>query len=296
MRLEGFRSIAVVHLDKSLLALCISFVRMSSKVVLITGGSSGIGRACALVFAAHGHRVAISGRRKDMLDSVVAEVDPARKGLALAIEADVSREEDCQRLIQETVNAFGGIDILVNNAGISMRALFNDLHLDVLRKVMDTNFWGAVYCTKYALPHLLERKGSVVGVSSIAGKVGLPGRTGYSASKFALEGFLQSLRNENATKGLHVLVACPGFTASEIRSRALAADGSKQGESPREEQQMMSAETVAMHILRAVERRQRDLVLTFNGRITVWLRKFFPAFTDRLVYRHMSKEPGSPFQ
>lgn len=269
---------------------------MSSKVVLITGGSSGIGRACALAFSAAGYRVAISGRRKDRLLAVVGEMDPRSTGIALAVEADVSSEQDCQRLVDETVNAFGGIDVLVNNAGISMRALFSDLHLDVLRQVMDTNFWGAVYCTKYALPYLLERKGSVVGVSSIAGKVGLPGRTGYSASKFALEGFLQSLRNENLKKGLHVLVACPGFTASEIRSAALSADGSKQGESPRQEQHMMSAETVAGHILKAVTHRRRDLVLTFNGKITILLRKWFPAFTDRLVYRHMAKEPGSPFR
>lgn len=269
---------------------------MSSKVALITGGSSGIGRACALAFSAAGYRVVISGRRKDRLLAVVGEMDPRSTGLALAVEADVSSEADCERLVKEAVSAFGGIDVLVNNAGISMRALFNDLHLDVIRKVMDTNFWGAVYCTKYALPHLLERKGSVVGVSSIAGKVGLPGRTGYSASKFALEGFLQSLRNENLKKGLHVLVACPGFTASEIRNTALSSDGSRQGESPREERQMMTAESVARHILHAVEYRKRDLVLTFNGRLTVFLRKWFPKFTDRLVYQHMAKEPGSPFQ
>jgi short-subunit dehydrogenase len=111
-----------------------------------------------------------------------------------------------------------------------------------------------------------------------------------------LEGFLQSLRTENSRKGLHVLVACPGFTASEIRSTALSADGTKQGESPREEQQMMSAEEVAQHIFKAVEHRQRDLVLTFNGKLTVFLRKWLPAFTDRLVFNHMAKEPGSPFR
>lgn len=277
-------------------AYCISFVAMATKVVLITGGSSGIGRACAMAFSAAGYRVAISGRRRDRLLEVVREIDSKAAGIALAVEADVSSEEDCGRLIRETVEAFGGIDVLINNAGISMRALFNEMHLDVIKKVMDTNFWGAVYCTKFALPFLLERKGSVVGVSSIAGKVGLPGRTGYSASKFALEGFLQSLRNENLHKGLHVLVACPGFTASEIRSTALSADGSMQGESPREEKQMMSAEEVAVHILKSVEHRRRDLVLTFSGKITVLLRKFFPSLTDRLVYNHMAKEPGSPFR
>ena len=186
--------------------------------------------------------------------------------------------------------------MLINNAGISMRALFAELDLEVIRKVMDTNFWGTVYCTKYALPHLLKAKGSVVGISSIAGKKGLPGRTGYSASKFAMEGFLETLRTENIKNDLHVLVACPGFTASEIRNTALAADGSRQGESPREEAKMMSADEVADRIFLAVQDRRRDLVMTMNGKLTVWLNKFIPGWMDKVVYNHMAKEPGSPFK
>jgi short-subunit dehydrogenase len=161
---------------------------------------------------------------------------------------------------------------------------------------MDTNFWGAVYCTKYALPSILKNKGSVVGISSIAGKKGLPGRTGYSSSKFALEGFLETLRTENIKKDLHVLVACPGFTASRIRQTALAADGNTQGESPRDEQKMMSAEQVADEVFIAVKKRKRDLVLTFNGKLTVFLNKIIPAWLDKIVYNHMAKEPDSPFK
>jgi short-subunit dehydrogenase len=143
---------------------------------------------------------------------------------------------------------------------------------------------------------LLETKGSVVGVSSIAGKKGLPGRTGYSSSKFAMEGFLETLRTENLKKDLHVLVACPGFTATDIRNTALSADGSTQGESPRDEQKMMTADEVAHEIFVAVEKRKRDLILTGNGKLTVWLNKFFPSMMDKLVYNHMAKEPGSPFK
>jgi short-subunit dehydrogenase len=176
-----------------------------------------------------------------------------------------------------------------------MRAVFNDLDLDVIRKVMDVNFWGAIYCTKYALPYLLKSKGSVVGISSIAGKKGLPGRTGYSSSKFALEGFLETLRTENLKKGLHVLVACPGFTASNIRQTALGSDGKAQGESPRDESSMMSSEEVAARIYKAVVQRKRDLVMTTNGKLTVWLNKFFPGMMDGVVFNHMSKEPDSPF-
>lgn len=268
---------------------------MQSKVVIITGGGSGIGKACASAFLARGYRVVISGRRMEKLQEVIGEFNPYSEHI-LAVQADVSDEEDGKRIIDETLAKFGRIDVLINNAGISMRALFEEMDLTVLKRLMDTNFWGAVYCTKYALPHLLESKGSVVGISSIAGKKGLPGRTGYSASKFALEGFLETLRIENLKKDLHVLVACPGFTASEIRISSLSADGSAQGESPREESKMMSAQTVAHEIAEAVKYRKRDLVLTFNGRLTVWLNKFFPAFMDKQVYKHMAKEPGSPFK
>ena len=214
---------------------------------------------------------------------------------ALAVQADVSKEEDCQRLISEAVLVFQGVDVLINNAGISMRATLEKAEISVIRQLMEINFFGSVYCTKFALPYLLKRKGSVVGVSSIAGYKGLPARTGYSASKFAMHGFLESLRLENLKKGLHVLIACPGFTASNIRNTALGSDGIMQGESPRDEQKMMQPEEVAEFILKVVLKRQNSLILTSSGKLTVWLNKFFPKLVDRLVYNHMRKEPDSPF-
>jgi len=268
---------------------------MGTKVVIITGASSGIGKACAGTFLKNGYSVVISGRNSAKLNEVALALDPSGNRL-LAVTADVSKEDDCKTLIQAAVQKFGRIDVLINNAGISMRALFADLDLSVIRQLMDTNFWGTVYCTKFALPYLLEAKGSVVGVSSIAGKKGLPGRTGYSSSKFAMEGFLETLRTENLKKDLHVLVACPGFTATDIRNTALSADGTTQGESPRDEQKMMTADEVANEIFTAVVKRKRDLILTGNGKLTVWLNKFFPAMMDKLVYNHMAKEPGSPFK
>ena len=268
---------------------------MEIKVVVITGASSGIGLACAKKFYHEGYHVVVTGRDEKRLQDAITGL-PNYPNKILPLVADVSSEVDCRRVMEETINKFGRIDILINNAGVSMRALFNDSSLDVIRKVMDTNFWGAVYCTKYALPSILENKGSVVGVSSIAGKKGLPGRTGYSSSKFALEGFLETLRTENIKKGLHVLVACPGFTASSIRHSALSADGTVQGESPRNEQKMMSAEKVAAEIFIAVKKRKRDLILTFNGKLTVFLNKIIPAWLDKIVFNHMAKEPDSPFK
>ncbi|GAA3925637.1 SDR family oxidoreductase [Hymenobacter algoricola] len=266
---------------------------MKGKVVLITGGTSGIGRACAVVFGQAGARVVVTGRDEARLADTAREL--TRLGIDhLTLQADVGREEDCERAVAATITAFGRLDVLLNNAGISMRARFQDADVEVIRRLMQTNFFGTVYATKFALPHILAAKGSVVGISSIAGYRGLPGRTGYSASKFAMQGFLEALRTELLPQGVHVLVACPGFTASNIRQTALAADGSSQGESPRDEQKMMSSAEVAGHLLRAVQQRRRDLVLTSQGKLTVFLNKWLPGLTDRLVLRHFQKEENSP--
>lgn len=272
-----------------------NFLSLKNKTVLVTGGSSGIGKAIALRYARAGANVVITGRSLDKLDSVSLELDKIHNRWH-TISADVCIYSDCERMINETIAKFGGIDVLINNAGLSMRGLFADTQLDVIRKVIDTNFWGTVYCTKLALPYLLKSKGSIVGISSIAGKKGLPGRTGYSASKFAIEGFLETLRIENLKNDLHILVACPGFTASAIRESSLGADGRPQKNSPRKEDEMMTATEVADKIYHAVEHRKRDLVLSFNGKLTFWLNKFFPGTMDRVVYGHMAKEPGSPFK
>lgn len=262
-------------------------------VVVITGASSGIGKALAREFAANGCKLVLAARRKELLDELKQQL-PVE---VLTCQTDVSREDDCCRLIEAAVAHFGRIDILINNAGISMRAIFEDVNLDVLRRLMDVNFWGTVYCTKYALPHLLKTGGTVAGIISIAGYIGLPGRTGYAASKFAVRGFLDTLRIENRKKGLHVLVAAPGFTASDVRKSALTATGSAQGETPRAEEKMMSAETCARHIVNAVRKRKRKIILTFvEGKLSVFISKFWPSLLDRLTYSHMAKEPDSPFK
>lgn len=268
---------------------------MIKKVIVITGASSGIGEALANQYAEAGNAVVLGARNEQNLKAIADRL-LLKCDSVLAIKTDVSIETDCKRLIETAFQKFGRIDILINNAGISMRAIFEDLELSVIKKLMDVNFWGTVYCTKYALPHLLKSKGSVVGVSSIAGYKGLPGRSGYSASKFAMHGFLETLRIENLKKDLNVLIACPGFTASNIRNTALGKDGSQQGESPRDESEMMSAEEVAKHIKKAIIKRKRSLILTKQGKMTVLLNKFFPEFMDKMVYNHMAKEPNSPFK
>ena len=208
----------------------------------------------------------------------------------------MTSEQECRELVEATVRAFGGVDVLVCNAGLSMRALFDEVDLAVLHRLMDVNFWGTVYCTKYALPYLQRAKGSLVGISSVAGLHGLPGRTGYSASKFAMTGFLETVRIENLKKGLHVMIACPGFTASNVRFAALTADGSSQGETPRNEGKMMTADQVARIVARGILRRKRLCLMESEGRATHFVKKFAPAFLDRMFYLVMSREPDSPLK
>ena len=263
------------------------------KVVAITGASSGIGKALAEVFLNSGAKVAVCARNLSKLEEVFSGVD---KSNLLLSKADVGKEDDCKAFIDGVMTKWGRVDVLINNAGASMRALFDELDLSVLRDLMDVNFWGAVYCTKFALPSIMENKGIIVGVSSIAGYRGLPARTGYSASKFAMHGFLEALRTEMLHTGTHVMWVCPGFTASNIRNVARSADGTAQGDTPLEESKLMSAEECARIIKDAMSTRKRTIVMTGQGKLTVWLNKLFPALADKLVYKHFLKEPGSPLR
>jgi len=257
-----------------------------NKIVVITGGSDGIGKALTEALLKQGAKVATCGRHQNKLDSLVNE----NPNLPLfTMLADVSKEEDCKNFINASIEKFGGIDVLINNAGISMRALFKDTDLATLKNVMDINFWGTVYCTKYALDSVIKRKGTIVGVSSIAGYRGLPGRSGYSASKFALNGWLEALRTELLESGVNVMWVCPGFTTSNIRNAALDKDAKPQGESPMDEGKMMSAEECAGHILHAIETRKRTIVLTSNGKQTVFLNKYFPKLADKMVRKFFFK-------
>lgn len=270
--------------------------RMQKRVAIITGASSGIGLAIAKELAANGISVVLAARKIESLKELEQEIKLAG-GEALSVQTDVSIESDCKNLIQASLTRFGQIDILINNAGLSMRGLFQETDLSVLKTLMDVNFWGTVYCTKYALPHIIQTKGSIVGISSIAGFIGLPGRSGYSASKFAMNGFLSTIRVENLKKGVHVMVVAPGFTASNVRLAALNESGSPQGETPRNEDKMMSAETVAQYVYKGIVKRKRTIILTFTeGKLTVFLSKWVPALLDKLSFNHMAKEPNSPLK
>ncbi|NVO03630.1 MAG: SDR family oxidoreductase [Bacteroidetes bacterium] len=268
---------------------------MKDKVVIVTGASSGIGKSIAIEMLGMNAKVVLAARNEEKLNEIAEPFQSSGKSI-LVVKTDVRIESDCQSLIEETIKHYGKIDVLINNAGISMRANFQETDLKVLKELMDTNFWGTVYCTKYALTHILNTKGSIVGVSSIAGYKGLPGRIGYSASKFAIQGFLEVLRTENMKKGLHVLIACPNFTASNIRNAALTKDGTAQGDSPMTEEKLTSAEKVAKRICKAIIKRKNRLIITFEGNLIVFLHRIMPRVLDRIVYNRMAKEPDSPLK
>jgi len=259
----------------------------TSKVVIVTGGTDGIGKALVNLLMSPGAKVVTCGRDHDKLYQL--QTVYAGKTL-LALSADISKESDCEKLIQQATSVFGTVDTLINNAGISMRALFAETELETIHRVMDINFWGSVYCTKYALPYILKNKGTIAAVSSIAGYRGLPGRSGYSASKFALQGWMEALRTELLQTGVNVMWVCPGFTKSNIRNVALNKNSQPQGESPMDENSLMSPEECATNILNAIEKRKRTLVLTKQGKETIFLTRFMPELADKMIYKFFFKD------
>jgi short-subunit dehydrogenase len=256
------------------------------KIVIITGGSDGIGKALVGQFLTLGAKVATCGRNAEKLALLKSQY-PSQD--LFTIQLDVTNQEQDEVFIKAVEEKWGGIDILINNAGISMRALVTEVSIETLKNVMDINFWGTVYTTKAALSAIQKSNGVIVGVSSIAGYRGLPGRSGYSASKYALNGWLEALRTELYGSGTHVMWVCPGFTSSNIRNAALNKDAKAQGESPMDEGAMMSSEECAGHIIHAIAKRKRTLVLTFTGKRTVFMNKYFPAWADKLAYQFFFK-------
>lgn len=258
---------------------------MKDNVVIITGASKGIGAELARQLAASGARLALAARDRDGLERVAAEC-AARGAKAEAIVTDVAVEEDCRRLVERTVASFGRVDTLVNNAGATMWARFEDIRdMSILERIMKVNYLGAVYCTHHALPHLKAAQGRLVGISSLAGRTGVPTRTGYAASKHAMMGFFDSLRIELAGSGVTVTMICPGFVSTGIRENATGPDGKPILVSPVKEGEVMGVEECAAITLKAIERRQREVVMTARGRIGLFLKLVAPGLIDRIARR-----------
>ena len=257
----------------------------TGKTIVVTGASSGIGRALCLALAAHRPYLVLSGRDEARLEQA-AEACRAAGAEALAVRADVTVPAQCQLLVARAVERFGGIDVLVNNAGIGMIALFEEVQdLSVFESVMRVNYLGAVYATWHALPQLKRSRGQIVAVASLSGFTGVPYRTGYSASKHAMIGFFDSLRIELRGSGVSVTVVAPDFVVSQIQKRAFGPDGKPLGRSPLQEDKIMSAETCAAEIIRAMEKRQRLWLGSRRGRVGRWARLLAPSLIDRIALK-----------
>ncbi len=261
----------------------------SDKVIIITGASIGIGKELALQMAAQGASLAMAARNQEQLETVAAKCR-SLGGKAIAVTADVSDQNQAEHLIRRTVEEFERIDILVNNAGISMWTLFEQIEdLAMIQKIMQTNFFGSVYCTHFALPYLKETRGQLVAISSLAGKTGVPTRSGYAASKHAMVGFFDTLRIELADDGIGVTLVYPGFVLTEIRRRAMTGDGNELGYEPVQEKGAMTAEACAALILPAIAKRKRELVMTPRGKVGQWLKLIAPGLVDKIARNAIEK-------
>ncbi|HTS84940.1 MAG TPA: SDR family oxidoreductase [Usitatibacter sp.] len=262
---------------------------MRDNVIAITGASKGIGAELARQLAAKGARLVLAARNEAELEAVAAECRKLGANV-VAIRADVTVERDCQALIAGAVLAFGRLDTLVNNAGATMWARFEDIHdMSILERIMQVNYMGAVYCTHHALPHLRQSKGRIVGISSLAGKVGVPTRTGYSAAKHAMTGFFDSLRIELDGSGVTVTMIYPGFVATGIRENATGPDGKPILVSPVKEGEVMGVEECVRQIVKAMEHRDREVVMTARGKMGQWLKLIAPSVVDRIAKRAVEK-------
>ena len=258
---------------------------MKGRRIILTGASEGIGRALALVLAARGARVALAARDRARLESLAQECR-GRGGEALAIPTDVTSQQDLEWLVAESVKSFGGIDTVVHNAGITMWSRFDALtDFSIFERLMEVNYLAAVRLTSLSLPHLRQSRGLIVAVASLAGLTGVPERSGYAASKHAMVGFFDSLRIELAGTGVDVSVIAPDFVVSEIHKRAIGADGEPLGASPMMQTKIMTAEECATRIARAMEKRQRLLLMSARGRWGRWLKLLAPKVIDRLAAR-----------
>jgi short-subunit dehydrogenase len=268
-------------------------MQFEGKVIVITGASDGIGAELARQLASEKPRLVLAARTPETLEQVAAECRAAG-AVALAVPTDVTAEDDCRRLIERASQAFGSVDVLVANAGVSMHARFDEIEdFSTFERLFRINTMGTVWCIRYAYPHLQRSHGLIVGVSSLAGRVGVPGRTTYCASKFAQTGFLDALRVEAADHGIDVMVAYPGVIATELRRRGWNGRGLPAGVSGLSEANAMPVAECARRIITGMRRRQREVLMTPRDRLGVWLKMIAPGVVDRMAKAALAHPPSS---
>ncbi|GLR25123.1 SDR family oxidoreductase [Limnobacter litoralis] len=262
-----------------------------NKVILVTGASEGIGAALAIRLAP-GNKLVLVARRLDKLREVALQVEDAG-GKALCIACDVSEQDQCERMVDQAVQAYGRMDVVINNAGVSMHAWFEDIEdLGTFERLFRINVMSMIWITKRILPAIKESKGLIVGVSSLAGKTGVPARTTYCTSKFAMSGFMEALRIELMGTGVDVCAIFPGVVDTEIRRNGLNAKGQKANVSGLSETGAMSVEQCVEEMVAAMESRKREWVMTAQGRLGLKLKPFIPQVIDNMARKALDKEHG----
>ena len=264
-------------------------MNFANKTVVVTGGGSGIGLALARRFAQGGAQLALLDMDPLALETAEKEIK-ALGGRCIGIGCDVSKKENCDVAISRVLQHYGGIDVLINNAGITQRGAFVETDVAVFEKVMAVNFFGSLYCTKAAIESLIERKGLIIVNESIAGIAPLLGRTGYSASKHALNGLFTSLRTELRGTGAHVMIVCPGFVETNLQTRALGGDGNVTAHPQSRVGGQQTPDQVADIVYRGACRRKDLLVLTPVGKLTWWMNRLLPPLYERIMARHLKSE------
>lgn len=261
-----------------------------NQVVIVTGASSGIGKSLALQLADQGARVVLAARRLDRLEQIAAECRTLG-GKTLAIKTDVANELQCKGLVEQTIQKFGRLDMLINNAGFAMVSLFEELpNLDLFKRTVDVNFYGNVYPTYYALAHIKQSQGRIVSIASIGGKLAVPGNSPYVASKFAINGFYDSLRMELTQAGVSITVIYPSWVVTEFHESMLDKDGNQRGKEGRKiyTNRMMTAEQCAQVVLKSAARRKRE-VLMGSAPLALWMKLIMPGLLDRIIIKFFFK-------
>ncbi len=259
--------------------------KFKDKVVIITGASEGIGRALALSLSSQKPKLVLAARNNERLMQLKEEAEP-KGSKCIVVPTDVSNKAECKNLIDRTISEYGCLDVLVNNAGRTMWTTLQELEdPSIIEQLIRINYLGAAHCTYHALPHLIKSKGQIVGVSSVAGLNGVPTRTAYAASKHAMFGFFDSLRIELKSTGVTVTMIAPDFVLSEMHRRAFGKDGKPLGQSPLQEDKVMTADECAALIIKAMENRKRLAILSPRAKLGRWVKLIAPDLIDQIALK-----------
>lgn len=252
------------------------------KVAIVTGSGMGIGKATALELCAQGAKVVLNGRNAERLEKSFTEFK--EKGYnVIAVPCDITKAEDCERLINKTIEAYGQLDVLITNASVSMREKFERLQPEVFAQIVHSNINGSAFPAWYALPYLKKTKGSITFISSAAGFLGMPTGSAYSAGKMALTALAQSMRIELSGSGIHIGIVHVGFTQNEDQKRVLNAAGELVPVAVRPAYLQQTREQVAKAILRSIRKRNFKTVLSVIGKVNSFMSRFFPSLTIRII-------------